>query len=488
MNARTLLPLVPPLLVLAVPLLFAAGALACATVAGSPLRRGARVSAAAFGLALAACVANALALVASTGPAGPAMSAEAVPFASRLAAAVTLDAVTGIMLLLVCFLAACIARFSVSYLDRAPGAARYASSFLAAMAAVTTLVTSNHLAVIALAWTATSVALHQLLTFHPDRRAALVVAHKKFLLSRLADACVLGSIALVWSGAGSLVIEDVGHWARAAESGSPVLTAAALLLVVAVSLKSAQLPFHGWLIQVMEAPTPVSALLHAGVVNLGGFVLIRLAPLMEAVPAAQVVLAAIGTTTTVLAALVLRTRVSVKVALAWSTCAQMGMMLVQCALGLWPMALLHLVGHSLYKAHAFLSSGSRVDEWKVAFLRPKSPRAASMILTLACLSGLTMVYAAWHAAVGALPIVKAAHVLSPFAAAIAATGLAALLAASTALAVRPAGRFARALRPRLFAGLYLDEVFTRITFRLWPPRLPPLEATEPALEIVDAGA
>jgi NAD(P)H-quinone oxidoreductase subunit 5 len=132
-------------------------------------------------------------------------------------------------------------------------------------------------------------------------------------------------------------------------------------VVVAALLKCALLPFHGWLIQVMEAPTPVSALLHAGVVNLGGFVLIRLSVLLDAVPAAQVVLVVAGTATAVLAALVMTTRISIKVSLAWSTCAQMGFMLMQVGLGAYSMALLHLVAHSLYKAHAFLSAGDTVS-------------------------------------------------------------------------------------------------------------------------------
>ncbi|WP_268968654.1 proton-conducting transporter transmembrane domain-containing protein, partial [Mycobacterium paraintracellulare] len=75
---------------------------------------------------------------------------------------------------------------------------------------------------------------------------------------------------------------------------SPLLHASAVLLTLAVILRTALLPVHGWLIQVMEAPTPVSALLHAGVVNLGGFVLIRFAPLLENAAAARVVLVVFG--------------------------------------------------------------------------------------------------------------------------------------------------------------------------------------------------
>ena len=98
-------------------------------------------------------------------------------------------------------------------------------------------------------------------------------------------------------------------------------------------LKRAQLPFHGWLYPGDGAPTPVSAPLHAGIVNLGGFVLLRFAPLVSEVPAAQTPLVVVGAATAVLAALVMTTRISIKVMLAWSTCAQMGFMLMQCGLG-----------------------------------------------------------------------------------------------------------------------------------------------------------
>ncbi len=134
-----------------------------------------------------------------------------------------------------------------------------------------------------------------------------------------------------------------------------------MLLAFAAILKTAQLPLHGWLIQVMEAPTPVSALLHAGVVNMGGFVLLRVAELIGLVPSAQWLLVIVGSLTAVLAGMVMLTRISIKVRLAWSTCAQMGFMLMEIGLGLYELALLHLVAHSLYKAYAFLSSGEAVE-------------------------------------------------------------------------------------------------------------------------------
>ena len=136
---------------------------------------------------------------------------------------------------------------------------------------------------------------------------------------------------------------------------------AACLLALAALLKSAQFPTHGWLTEVMETPTPVSALLHAGVINAGGFLLIRFADVMVLHPSVMAVLVMIGGFTALFGGLVMLTQPAVKTSLAWSTVAQMGFMVLECGLGLFPLALLHIVAHSLYKAHSFLASGAAVE-------------------------------------------------------------------------------------------------------------------------------
>jgi len=126
-------------------------------------------------------------------------------------------------------------------------------------------------------------------------------------------------------------------------------------------VKSAQFPIHGWLTEVMETPTPVSALLHAGVINGGGFLLVRFADIMLLNPGVLAALVVIGGFTALFAGLAMLAQSAVKNSLAWSTIGQMGFMIMQCGLALFPLALLHIVAHSLYKAHAFLASGTAVD-------------------------------------------------------------------------------------------------------------------------------
>lgn len=460
--------------------------------------------------------------------AGVAMSAAASSGGRPGAPGLRADAVTCIVLLLVGVLGAVIVRYSRRYLHGDAGLPRYFRWLSLTVAAVQTLLLANNLLLIALAWTATSVALHQLLTYYPDRVAALVAAHKKFIVTRLADVFFALGLVLVYHNVGSLGLDQVAAWAHAHPALTPSMQLAAVFVVVAVGLRSAQLPFHGWLTQVMEAPTPVSALLHAGVINMGGLVMIRLAPWMEHAEPARLLLVMMGLVSAVMGSLVMTTRVSIKVALAWSTCAQMGFMLVECGLGLWSLALIHLVAHSLYKAHAFLRAGSAVVDWQVrASAKPASVPSSKalgivMPLGIACamgvgllvvrrtallsfdlslpvlvaLVGLAVVplfvqrvdagssrlgsilraaivvvsYFALHAAASeALPAHGGTSALGL---ALVSLGFLVLFALKTVLQMHPHGRMGQALHPWLFAGLYLDERFTRWTFRVWPPRLP----------------
>ncbi|HUQ05390.1 MAG TPA: NADH-quinone oxidoreductase subunit L [Kofleriaceae bacterium] len=439
---------------------------------------------------------------------------------------VQLDIVSSAMFVLVSTLALVVVRYSRSYLAGQRGLDRYARNLLLTVTSVTVLVTSNHLAVLVVAWFATDVGLHQLLTFYRTRRQAIIVAHKKFLLSRLADACFVASIVMIGLEVGSLQIDVLNDYARASGEHTPTLQLATVLLVFGVLLKSAQIPFHGWITQVMEAPTPVSALLHAGVVNIGGFVMIRMAPFMDQATLAQSILVGVGLFTTIVASLVMTTRVAIKVVLAWSTIGQMGFMLVQCGLGAWHLALMHLLAHSLYKAHTFLSAGSVVQQWRASHL-VHSPHAtlwhllagavavglavapfyvATALATghasttndaLALVLGLSFapmvgraVAAGWRAfalatlfTLGASTAYFGWHVLfeeiapaihsettpSDLMWTIVVGGLVFLFIAQSILQTRPNGRFSHFLQPHLLSGLYIDDWVTRVTFRLWPP-------------------
>ncbi len=306
---------------------------------------------------------------------------------------VYLNAVTLVMLLLVSFVGVIVSRYARTYLDREPGQGRFHLWLMWTLASILTLIVSGNLLLFALAWMATSLCLHQLLTFYRERPAAMLAAHKKFVASRIGDAALLLAVLLIGSHLHTLELSEV--YARLAAPLQPLplgLQAAALLVVASAALKSAQFPLHGWLIQVMEAPTPVSALLHAGIVNAGAFLVLRMSPLMSQSGLALWVLALIGLVTLALASLVMLTQTSIKVSLAWSTTAQMGFMLLECGLGLYSLAMLHLVAHSLYKAHAFLASGSGVDGFRAPVVRYAggSGGGAQMVALLALAAAVSV--------------------------------------------------------------------------------------------------
>lgn len=283
-----------------------------------------------------------------------------------------LDPVSATMLLLVAFVGWIVVRYARTYLDGEARQGYFTGWLCAALASVLFLVQTGNLFQLGAAWIATSYALHRLLLFYPERVAAQRAARKKRLFSTIGATALIVSAIVLWISAGTSDIAAINALARSGDASWPLITAAALLALAAV-LKSAQFPTHGWLTEVMEAPTPVSALLHAGVINAGGFLLIRFADLMLLAPGVLAVLAMLGGFTALFGALVMLTQPSVKTSLAWSTVAQMGFMILQCGLALFPLALLHIVAHSLYKAHAFLASGGAVEQ--VAAIRRPGPVA-----------------------------------------------------------------------------------------------------------------
>lgn len=440
---------------------------------------------------------------------------------------------------LVQLLGTVIVRFSARYLEGEANQAHTISALAAVLAGVQVLLLADHWLLLIAAWASLGIALRHLLCFYPDRPFALLAAHKKYIADRLADVLLLIAAALAWHEVGSGSLSSLSsHIAQHGMSTS--LQVSAVLLVLAVTLRTALLPVHGWLIQVMEAPTPVSALLHAGVVNLGGFVLIRFAPMLEHAAAARALLMALGLVTAVLAGMVMLTRISIKVRLAWSTVAQMGFMLLECALGLYTLAALHLIGHSLYKAHAFLSASAVVRQTRLQSLHRASPASAvslilapaltiSVVFLLLALAGVSgwpwwwslvlglawapllwlpanrADWSTWAAqilfglvtVIGLTVAAMAAHAL-PLGlrdvpdnrlGVIALSGMVVLYLLQVLLQKRP--QPLSRWRRWSYAGFYLDEAYTRLALSLWPAdwslrTYATLESSASTVQLVDA--
>lgn len=335
--------------------------------------------AALLAFAVAALAAVDLAL---SGPStSPLLGALSIGLSARI------DIVSVAMTLTVSFVGWIALRFSRVALDGEVRQPAFMGWMSATIACVLLLVGAGNIVQLAIGWVATGIALHRLLLFYPDRPRARRAAAKKRASSVVAGTALLLAVGLLFARFGTTDIATINESARMGGGTGP-LWLVALLLAVAAIFKSALVPTHGWLTEVMEAPTPVSALLHAGVVNAGGFLLIRFADVLLAAPGVLAVLALVGGFSALLAAAVALTQPAVKTALAWSTCAQMGFMVMQCGLALFPLALLHIVAHSLYKAHAFLASGGAVRE--VASIRRPGPVAVPRLEAVARAFGLAL--------------------------------------------------------------------------------------------------
>ncbi|HAS16040.1 MAG TPA: NADH-quinone oxidoreductase subunit L, partial [Idiomarina abyssalis] len=282
----------------------------------------------------------------------------------------TLSGVRPVLLALVALLALVVTRYAVTNFRLDPRRRSFVSKLVGCLVAVLVLIVSNHIVVFFVAWMSISLQLHRLLMFYPERDRAVLAAHKKFILARCSEAFLGTAFVLMYLNTGSFQLDTILKQFATAPTSIPQHIAA-VCLVMAALIKCAQLPLHGWLIQVVEAPTPVSALLHAGIINLGGFLLLVTVPLWSNSVLAVWLLCLVSAASCCFAALIMATRISIKVRLAWSTCAQMGLMLLEIGLGYYDLALLHLVAHSVYKAHAFLS----VSEVAVI----KQPQARSIL-------------------------------------------------------------------------------------------------------------
>lgn len=282
------------------------------------------------------------------------------------------DELSSVMLLSVTVLSLSIFRYSISYLRGDRKQMEFLRNFQLTLFSISLLILSNNLMMFFIAWLGTSYGLHRLLLHYSDRPAAAIAAEKKWWVSRLGDACLLAAIALTFIFFGTLNFEELFVQARVPSFIAQLthhneFALVGLLFVIGAMTKSAQFPFHFWLPETMEAPTPVSALMHAGIINAGGFLVIRLSPILAHAPGAHALLVLVGGLTAVFGALVMMTQTDVKRYLAYSTISQLGFMMIECGLGLYTLALFHIVAHGLYKANAFLSTASVLHE-------PRPPR------------------------------------------------------------------------------------------------------------------
>ncbi|MEQ8239809.1 MAG: proton-conducting transporter membrane subunit [Cyclobacteriaceae bacterium] len=280
---------------------------------------------------------------------------------NELGFSIRLDSLSITMLTMIALLGFIIVRFSMNYLDGDARKSVFLARMTATIASVELLVLSGNMFQLFVFWVITSICMHYLLVFYRDRPQAIAAARKKFIVARIGDASLLIATILIYLNFGTGDLTKIFEAVQNTDFLNTQLTTATVFIALAAVFKSAQFPTHGWLIEVVETPTPVSSLLHAGLLNAGPFLIVRMGFLMSESSTASLMLIIIGGFTAMFASVVFLTQPTVKVSLGYSSVAHMGFSLLVCGFGVYSAALLHLVAHSFYKAHSFLSSGSVID-------------------------------------------------------------------------------------------------------------------------------
>jgi NADH-quinone oxidoreductase subunit L len=286
-----------------------------------------------------------------------------------------IDQLTVLLLLLVTGVSAIVHAYSSRYMIGDPRYPRFFSVMGLFTSAMVMLVMSRNLLMTYICWEAMGICSYLLISHWAHRKVAGSAATKAFLLNAVADLGLGLAVLLTFQTFGTLDIPQVLD--RAASIGGQTVnllgwagfqwqvqttTLIALLLFSGAVGKSAQLPFHVWLPFAMEAPTPVSALIHAAtMVNAGPFLLVRFSPLLMLTPVAMTVIAIIGAATALFAALVSMTQSDIKKILAYSTISQIGFMIMTCGAGAFVAAIFHLLAHGFLKAFLFLSTGNALQ-------------------------------------------------------------------------------------------------------------------------------
>ena len=364
-------------------------------------RRGAaagRVGAAVMGVEVAAVVMIAVAVVR-----GGQVSATLAVANGTVLAGLYADRVGAVLLLLVCGVSAVVQSFARRYLHGDRRAAWFFAATGLLTSATVAMVTAVTLIGFAIAWTIAGGALCLLLGMYSTLPAAREGVRRTVRAFAIGDGALWLAVALATTRWGNIDLHLLGEQMPRMGADQGVMKLVAGLLVVAALARSAQLPFQRWLPATLAAPTPVSALLHAGVVNAGGVLLARLGPLFADSTLAMHLVFVAGAATAVYGTVLMVAKPDVKGALAHSTMGQMGFMFMTFGLGAFAAAVFHLVAHGMYKATLFLGAGAAVHRQVRHGATPPAHRLRGGRLVAAVAFSLAVPAGALISAVALLP-------------------------------------------------------------------------------------
>ena len=280
-----------------------------------------------------------------------------------------IDRLSAVMMVLISGVGTVIFTYSIGHMYEDPHDRRFLSLIGFTTTVLLCMVSSVNLMMLFLAWQVISCLLYVLAHNH-SHEGTRKGAVRTFTLLRVGDVAFLSGIVLTYQLYGTLEFQSLfakaaespimlSPWPGAEISGTTVIT---LLLFIGAMSKSAQFPLFIWLPGYLYAPTPATALLHAGIINAGGFLINRLAPLFGLSPTTLHVALVVGALTAVLGATMMLVQNDIKNTLGFSTIGQMGYMIMECGLGAFSLAVFHLIAHGLFKATMFLNAGNVIHK------------------------------------------------------------------------------------------------------------------------------
>jgi len=270
------------------------------------------------------------------------------------------DPLSTVMILVVSGVGFFIHLYSVGYMGKDPGYARYFAYLNLFVFSMLTLVLANNFLLLYLGWEGVGLCSYLLIGFWYEKKSAADAGKKAFIVNRVGDfGFALGVMLIFWT-LGTLNYAQVFKAAPLLLSpGGTLITAITLLLFLGAVGKSAQIPLYVWLPDAMEGPTPVSALIHAAtMVTAGVYMVARCHVLYLMAPVSLSLVAIIGAVTALYAASIALVQNDIKRILAYSTISQIGYMFLGCGVGAFAAGIFHLMTHAFFKALLFLGAGS----------------------------------------------------------------------------------------------------------------------------------
>ncbi|WP_043753560.1 NADH-quinone oxidoreductase subunit 5 family protein [Imhoffiella purpurea] len=257
--------------------------------------------------------------------------------------------------------------YSIRYMAEEPGYVRFFVLLDLMTAALLLMVSAGDLITLLIAWHLIGVLLFFLLGHKIRSRSAHRYASWTLLTYRFGDLPLLIAAGLLFQAFGTWSLTDIfAALSRAPETltlfGLPLVETVAALVALSAFARSAQFLLHTWLPYTMGGPTPVSALMHAGIVNAGGFLINRFAPLFVHTHEILHWVFFMGLVTAVIGSILMLTQNDIKKSLGYSTMGQMGFMIMECGVGAFSLAIYHLIAHGLFKGTLFLGAGGVIGD------------------------------------------------------------------------------------------------------------------------------